>query len=139
MRKHTGEHPYECHICGRTYYDRANYKYHLKTGHDSIRVDQLECQHQNCKQTFKTQKMRLLHHRKLEKECENDKLILIDLIGKFQKTAESMMKIYKIKEDSLKNDVEYISLNKQFEETMKIVQNKELFYEVTQNKIQYGN
>ena len=139
MRKHTGENPYKCNICSRTYYERANYKYHVKTGHVSIPADQKECQHPNCKQSFKSHKMKFLHHSKFEPECETEKKILIDLIGKFQKTAESMMKLFKIEEASLKNDLEYKLLNEQFEETSKIIQNKELFYEAAQNKIQYLN
>jgi len=139
MRKHTGENPFRCHICGRTYYERANYKYHLKTGHVQMPVDKKKCQHQNCIQNFKSLKMKFLHHSKFEPECENEKGVLMDLISKFQKTVESMMKLYEIKEDSLKDDIEYHSLNEQFEETKRIVQNKELFYEATQNKIQYFN
>jgi hypothetical protein len=138
MRKHTGENPFNCNICGRTYYERANYKYHLKTGHVPMPRDERKCKHPNCMQTFKSHKIKLVHHRKFEKECEHDKIILIDLIGKFQKTAEGLIRMFKIKEDSLKNSVEYQSLNEQFEETAKIVQNKELFYAVT-NKIQLGN
>jgi replicative DNA helicase len=53
---HTGEKPYKCDICGNNYYDRANYKYQIKTAHKIVDKNEIICSHGCVCHEFKTKK-----------------------------------------------------------------------------------
>ena len=100
----------------------------MRTGHLSIPSSQKMCQHPNCQQNFKSLKTKLLHHCKFEPECEREKGILIDLLGKFKSTVDNCLSKFNIDEASLREVAEFQSLQKQYEETSFIIMNKEQFF-----------
>ena len=132
-RIHTGERPYKCDICGNNYYDRANYKYHIKTAHKICDKNEIICSHGGLCHEFKTKKQKIMHHNKLEKECRLEKNYLIRLINNYQ------MAINKLKNDnegiSLDEYEEYKVLLKQKNKAEKITTDKDLFDSIFSNKV----
>ena len=132
-RIHTGERPYKCDICGNNYYDRANYKYHIKTAHKICDKNEIICSHGGLCHEFKTKKQKIMHHNKLEKECRLEKNYLIRLINNYQ------MAINKLKNDnegiSLDEYDEYKVLLKQKNKAEKITTDKDLFDSIFSNKV----
>jgi hypothetical protein len=95
------------------------------------------CQHPHCKENFKSLKTKLLHHSKFEPECEREKGILFDLLGKFKSTVENLMSKFNIDEKIIKEVVEYQSLEKQFKETSCMIMNKEQFLTSAGDRIKF--
>ena len=132
-RIHTGERPYKCNICGNNYYDRANYKYHIKTAHKICDKNEIICSHAGLCHEFKTKKQKIMHHNKLEKECRLEKNYIIRLINNYQK-AFNILK----KENEgiiLEEYDEYKELLEQKNRTEKITTDKDLFDSIFSNKV----
>ena len=132
-RIHTGERPYKCDICGNNYYDRANYKYHVKTAHKICDKNEIICSHGGLCHEFKTKKQKIMHHNKLEKECRSEKNYIIRLIN----TYEKAINFFKNEKSglSLNEYDEFKELEKQKDKTEKIINDKDLFDSIFSNKV----
>jgi len=133
-RIHTGERPYKCDICGNNYYDRANYKYHIKTAHKICDKNEIICSHGGLCHEFKTKKQKIMHHNKLEKECRSEKNYIIRLINTYEKAINSF-KNEKNNGLSLNEYDEFKELEKQKNKTEQIINDKDLFDSIFSNKV----
>jgi hypothetical protein len=71
----------------------GNLKYHEKAGHsEQVFSIPFSCEHVGCNLKFKTKKLKLIHHHKIEPECEAEKFYLIKLIRKFKDTMKIIQK-----------------------------------------------
>jgi len=91
-RIHIGNKPYKCLKCGQSFFDRANYKYHLTTKHVNVNLKKLTCQHKNCNHKSKSIRQKLMHHDKLEEFCIREKNLLLNLLMTFQKSTVCLLK-----------------------------------------------
>ena len=132
-RIHTGERPYQCKVCGNNYYDRANYKYHIKTAHKICDKNDIICSHGGVCHEFKSKKQKIMHHNKLEKECRLEKNYIIRLINNYQKAIDVLKKEQDI--ISLDEYDEYKDLLEQKNKTEKITTDKDLFDSIFSNKV----
>ena len=132
-RIHTGERPYKCDICGNNYYDRANYKYHIKTAHKICDKNDIICNHGGICHQFKSKKQKIMHHNKLEKECRLEKNYILRLITNYENTINKIKN--EIKDINLEEYDEFQELKKQKEKTENIIQDKELFQSIYSNKV----
>ena len=132
-RIHTGERPYQCKVCGNNYYDRANYKYHIKTAHKICDKNDIICSHGGVCHEFKSKKQKIMHHNKLEKECRLEKNYIIRLISNYENTLNKIKN--EIKDINLEEYQEYQELKKQKEKTEKIASDKDLFQSIYSNKV----
>ena len=117
-RIHIGKKPYKCDNCGKGFFDKANYKYHISTKHISINTKKLICQHKNCQHISKSIKQRLMHHDKLEEFCIQEKNLLINLIMFYQESIASLLNSKKLnkKEEKKENLYNETDSNDIFEE-----------------------
>ena len=131
-RIHTGERPYKCDVCGNNYYDRANFKYHIKTAHKICDKNEIICSHGGICHEFKTKKQKIMHHNKLEKECRLEKNNILRLISKYEKTINELKNENEI---NLEEFNEYKELLEQKEQTGKIIADRDLFDSIFSNKV----
>lgn len=127
-RLHTGERPYRCNKCSNDYYDRANYKYHMRTAHLNIDTKDTVCSHLMCDYSFKTKKQKLMHHDKLDEECRIEKNYLIRLLISYKETINDLMQsLPSNEESSIKERKEYLDMKIQNEKTQRQIMDQDQY------------
>lgn len=96
-----------------------------------------ECKHKECNLKFKTKRQLIVHHNKFERECLNDKNLLIKLIGKYKKALDALLIKYNIKVEELKNTNDFVVLNEKLKTTYGKIQDREFFDSFVGENIEY--
>ena len=86
-----------------------------------------ECKHKGCNLSFKTKRQQIVHHNKFERECLNDKNILIKLIGKYKQALNSILTKYNVKIENFENSKIFGNLSRKFNDTLNFLQDREFF------------
>jgi hypothetical protein len=137
-RIHIGNRPYKCLKCGESFFDRANYKYHLTTKHVNVNLKKLNCLHKNCNHKSKSIRQQLMHHDKLEEFCVREKNLLLTLLMTFQKSTVCLLKsetetkneiVNNLKDNELINEIKRIDLDSDLKNDFKniLLQSKVLY------------
>ena len=134
-RIHKGDKPYECEICGKKFFDRANYKYHTSVKHIAINLKDRTCQHKGCCHKSKTIKQKLMHHDKLEIECKTEKNHLFNLLINFQ---NSIRDILELKQETLDELKDYEGKDEIKEEILNIQKQTKTLLNASVDKEQYN-
>ena len=133
-RIHKGDKPYECEKCGKKFFDRANYKYHVTIKHVEINTKDRTCQHKGCFHKSKTIKQRLMHHDKLEIECKAEKNNLFNLLNNFRCSIQNILNL----NSDLIEDLEKYEENEDLKEEIKKVKNQaKILFDAAIDKDQY--
>ena len=133
-RIHKGDKPYECEKCGKKFFDRANYKYHITIKHVEVNAKDRTCQHKGCFHKSKTIKQRLMHHDKLEIECKVEKNNLFNLLNNFRSSIQNILNL----NSDLIEELEKIEENEDIKEEIKKVKNQaKVLFDVAIDKDQY--
>ena len=133
-RIHKGDKPYECEKCGKKFFDRANYKYHVTIKHNEINAKDRTCQHKGCFHKSKTIKQRLMHHDKLEIECKAEKNNLFNLLNNFRCSIQNLLNL----NTDLIEDLEKFEENDDMKEEIQKVKNQaKVLFDVAIDKDQY--
>ena len=133
-RIHKGDKPYECEKCGKKFFDRANYKYHVTIKHNEINAKDRTCQHKGCFHKSKTIKQRLMHHDKLEIECKAEKNNLFNLLNNFRCSIQNILNL----NTDLIEDLEKFEENDDMKEEIQKVKNQaKVLFDVAIDKDQY--
>ncbi len=92
----------------------------------------LKCRHPKCELTFKTQKLKTLHHNNLDTECFEEKNDLLKTLSNFVKIIKKYKKykIYQQKDTNKEDQEEFRNLWKTYENFHKSYKNKELLLSV---------
>jgi len=92
----------------------------------------LKCRHPKCELTFKTQKLKTLHHNNLDTECFEEKYDLLKTLSNFVKIIKKYKKykIYQQKDTNKEDQEEFRNLWKTYENFHKSYKNKELLLSV---------
>ena len=90
-RTHIGIAHFQCEMCGKKFFDKANWQYHVKHMHRQITSKKLICQHKNCEHKSKSEKQLLMHHDKLDVECVKEKNLLLKLIILYQNASIDLL------------------------------------------------
>jgi hypothetical protein len=133
-RIHKGDKPYECEKCGKKFFDRANYKYHVTIKHAEINEKDRTCQHSGCFHKSKTIKQRLMHHDKLEIECKIEKNNLFNLLNNFRNSIKNILDL----NSDLIEDLEKYEGNEDIKEEIRNVKKQAyILYDAAIDKDQY--
>jgi hypothetical protein len=133
-RIHKGDKPYECEKCGKKFFDRANYKYHVTIKHTEVNTKDRTCQHKGCFHKSKTVKQRLMHHDKLEIECKAEKNNLFNLLNNFRCSIQNILNL----NTDLIEDLERNEENEDLKEEIKKVKNQaKALFDAAIDKDQY--
>ena len=133
-RIHKGDKPYECEKCGKKFFDRANYKYHVTIKHAEINEKDRTCQHRGCFHKSKTIKQRLMHHDKLEIECKIEKNNLFNLLNNFRNSIKNILDL----NSDLIEDLEKFEGNEDIKKEIRNIKKQAyILYDAAIDKDQY--
>ena len=99
----------------------------MRTAHLETDKGNKECSHNNCNLVFKTKKQKLMHHEKLESECNGERNKLLNLITKFKQTFKQLVKENDLSVEDLEKHKEYTLLVDEYEELKENVLDRENF------------